>query len=178
MEIWKAIPGFEGYYEVSSDGRIRSIERYIESGGLKAHVRCIRDRILKPSLSNGYRSVVLWKNHVQTTMRVQHAVAACFIGPRPIGMYVCHKDGNRINNHVSNLYYGTPSENTADAMRHGTIKLGEYAPASRLSAEQVNAIRARVGAETQTRLAKEFGTSQAQISRIVNRQKWRALGMA
>lgn len=172
-ETWKPIPGFEGHYDASDLGRIKILPRTIVAGGPRPCTKAISGRVLKPSFSNGYLSYVLWKEHVQTTIRGHHAVAYAFLGPRPTGAYVCHKDGDRTNNCLANLYYGSPADNMADARRHGTLAVGEAAGSSRLSEAQVQALLRAASNAPQSDLARQFGISQAQVSRIVNRQCWR-----
>jgi hypothetical protein len=112
-EIWKAIPGFEGLYEASSEGRVRSLDR--RSGG-----RLLRGRILRQSVSNGgYRVLQLCRGGERTTMRAHHLVAITFLGPPEAGFEVCHNDGNPGNNDLGNLRWGSRSDNARDTVRHG-----------------------------------------------------------
>lgn len=173
MEIWEAIPGFEGYYDVSSFGRVRSLDRIINQLGKRQCVKSIKGRLLRPAVSHGYHSYVLWKDHKQTTIRAHHAVAYAFLGPRPDGTYVCHRDGDRLNNALSNIYYGTPSENVADARTHGTLAVGEKAGSAKLTAIEIARIKKMAETHLQREICAEFGISQAQVSRIVNGKEWK-----
>lgn len=93
-ETWKPVAGYEGYYEVSSRGRIRSISA--------RRKRKISSRILKSGLrSDGYHNVVLCKDGVARTRTVHRIVAEAFFGPSDLS--VNHKDGNRGNNGAENL---------------------------------------------------------------------------
>lgn len=186
-ETWKEIPGFEGYYQASDLGRIMSMTRIVKAGGERPHEKLINWRILKPSWSHGYHSYVLWKDHVGTTIRAHSAVAYAFLGLRPEGAYVCHRDGDRANNCLSNLYYGTPTENVADARRHGTLAIGEKAGAAKLTSQDVKRIREMAKTHAQREISDKFGISQAQVSRVINGSHWRhidirarkqAMGMA
>lgn len=174
MESWRPVSGFEGYYEVSSEGRVRSLERRVfvtpSRQSANGYWRAVRERVLKPSLSVGYNAYVLWKEHQSIQSRGSVLVARAFHGPRPEGTYVCHRDGNRTNDAAANLYYGTPSENVADARRHGTLCIGERAGASKLLATEVLAIRE--SNQTQQVIASRYGLSQAQVSRIRHRRQW------
>jgi len=106
QEIWKPIPGYEGRYEVSNLGRVRSF------------VRNYAGVFLKPGkASHGYYTVSLGSKNSRT---LHSLVAETFIGPRPAGQEVLHKDGSRTNNCVENLRYGTRSENIRDAVRQGS----------------------------------------------------------
>lgn len=106
-EIWRAVPGLVGY-EASNLGSVRSLRR---------HQPCI----LKPSLDHGgYRMVFPSVDGQNRTYAIHRMVLLAFVGPRPPGMQIRHLDGDRSNNCLSNLRYGTPSENVQDAVRHGT----------------------------------------------------------
>lgn len=109
-ERWLPVPGYEGLYEISDLGRVRSLPR-----------RSCRGQVLKPSLSPlGYPRVHL-NDRGRDRLRFIHLlVAESFIGPKPEGKQVRHLDGDSQNNRLSNLAYGTPSENVFDQVRHGT----------------------------------------------------------
>lgn len=115
-ERWLPIPGYEGYYEVSDRGRVRSLPR--ECPGNNWRFR--PGRALSPGpRSRGYLQVNLSLHGVVKPYSVHVLVAAAFHGPRPKGMEIRHLDGNKANNQPSNLAYGTSSENKQDAIRHG-----------------------------------------------------------
>lgn len=116
-EEWRSVVGHEGQYEVSSLGRIRSVSRWVNNpGGGK---RYIRGRIRKaPPNSWGYPTVALATG--KGSIAVHRAVVEAFRGPIPQGMQVRHLDGNPANNVLPNLVAGTPSENMADCLEHGT----------------------------------------------------------
>jgi hypothetical protein len=106
QEIWKPVPSYEGRYEVSNLGRVRSYVR--NSAGV----------FLKPGRStHGYLTVSLGRKNSRT---LHSLVAETFIGTRPAGQEVLHKDGSRTNNCVENLRYGTRSENIRDAVKQGS----------------------------------------------------------
>lgn len=78
-----------------------------------------RFRVLKaPPGRNGYRKTAIGENPT-VSVYVHHSVAEAFLGPRPNGMQIRHLDGDKLNNRVGNLRYGTPSENVRDVLRHG-----------------------------------------------------------
>lgn len=108
MERWLPVPGYEGLYDVSDQGRVR---RYTKT----------RVKPKKPHIgSTGYVMISLWKNNHQKLCTVHGLVAAAFLGPRPDGLQVRHLDGDYANPHLSNLTYGTPSQNALDQRGHGT----------------------------------------------------------
>ena len=99
---WRPVKGFEGRYEISDDGRVRS---------LLGH-GCY----MSPGTSQGYQFVILRKNGVPHNRRVHTLVAAAFLGPRPQGLVVNHIDHNRANNHYTNLEYVSHTENMRKAV--------------------------------------------------------------
>lgn len=117
IETWLPVPGFEEFYEVSSAGRIRSLDRIVtQKNGMK---RNKRGRLMKTPPSGGYPQVNLCDGAQQVNTRVHRIVAAAFLGPRPEGMEVRHLNGDPTDNAVANLAYGTSSENNYDIVKHG-----------------------------------------------------------
>jgi hypothetical protein len=106
---WRPVVGHEMNYQVSSDGQVRSRRRKGARGGLLNPMRA----------HSGHLFVSLHKNNVRTGRSVHQIVAVAFIGPRPNGMEVRHLDGNPTNNRISNICYGSRSENQFDKVRHG-----------------------------------------------------------
>lgn len=119
MEDWRAIPGWEGFYEVSNTGRVRSVARTIPFADGRFRFYPSKTRATHPD-GFGYLKVTLKRKGVDQRVLVHQAVAAAWIGPRPPGLEVCHGDGDKINNRLENLRYDTRAANYADAVRHGT----------------------------------------------------------
>lgn len=117
-EKWKPISGWEGWYEVSDHGRVRSVDREITYPTYKTRVR---GRVLRPdTTSNGTHRIYLQRNGHTERFSVPRIVAREFIGPAPTGKpWVLHWDDDRDNNHVSNLRWGDALENVHDAIRNG-----------------------------------------------------------
>ena len=110
-ETWRPVVGWEAYYEVSDQGRIRRIFLPPFEGY----------RVLRPAFSRGgYPTVGLSCPGCVVRRAVHVLVAAAFIGPRPPGMEVCHNDGKSGNATLGNLRYDTPLANAQDQRRHGT----------------------------------------------------------
>lgn len=109
QEIWKPIHNYEGCYEASNKGRIRSVERLVKC---KNGTRTSPSTILKPSLGEwGYEQVTLRKNGEKETVRINRIIAQTFI-PNPNKLpQVNHIDGNKINNCVENLEWCDASHN-------------------------------------------------------------------
>lgn len=148
-EEWRAVAR-DPRYEVSNLGRVRRGDRVLKFGGSR------------------YRHIGIGK----VSAYVHHLVAEAFIGPRPEGHEVAHRDGDHWHNHVSNLAYLTPQENGADKVRHRTASNG--ALARKLTWESVTQIRERfAGGESKSSLAREFGVSHVAIIRICRNETWR-----
>lgn len=121
MEEWRAVPGFEGRYEVSDAGRVRTLGR-IRTGS-----------ILAPWVtSRGYESVSLRDGNRRRSMSVHRLVMLAFVGPCPSGQQVAHNDGNRRNNQRANLRYATPASNIDDRRRHGRTARGSRSGSAKL----------------------------------------------
>lgn len=162
--IWREVSGYDGRYEVSDGGQVRS--QYF------GEWRLLRQRLNR----YGYPQVNLKSHQKGNSATVHSLVATAFIGPRPHGLCVNHKDGFKPNNKLSNLEYVTPLENTSHATKLGLMLRGERNAAARLSEEEVRQIRSLYifgSHEAGTRaIARQFGMSQYAIHRIVSGQTW------
>lgn len=128
MTQWADVRGYEGFYQVSSDGRVKRLQGHVASGNSTIS---IKERILACSPdASGYRCVVLSRRGVRTSTRVHRLVAIAFI-PNPFNKTdVNHINGNKADNRVSNLEWNTRAENVAhefstglgrvDRLRHET----------------------------------------------------------
>lgn len=122
MTDWRAIPGYEGCYEVSDDGRVRSLLRRIAvvAGPRKSTEVPAREMSLTAD-SRGYQGVGLAKDGLVRTHRVHRLVLLAFVGPPPQGSgYGCHNNGDPSDNRLENLRWDTPAANQADRKSHGT----------------------------------------------------------
>jgi hypothetical protein len=118
LETWRPVAGYEGAYEVSDHGRVRSVRRWVEYRGGKRRAGGL---VLKPVLTNRFHlSVNLYQGGRATSRTVHSLVLEAFVGARPDGLHGCHNDGDPNNNHVGNLRWDTPSGNILDSVRHGT----------------------------------------------------------
>lgn len=116
-EVWKPVVGYEGLYEVSSHGRVKSLDRIMTS---KTGLEFIKPgRMLKLIDIKPYRAVNLAIGGKSKMHRVHSLVAQAFIGPLPEGGVVRHWDDDGANNHLSNLLYGSKKDNAQDAIRNG-----------------------------------------------------------
>jgi hypothetical protein len=118
-EQWRDIPGYEGYYQVSDLGQVRSLDRVV--GTSHGVTRSLPGKVLSVGTGrSNYPQVRLSVNGKTRLYAVHQVVALSFLGPRPAGMVVCHWDGDSGNNKLENLRYATQTENAFDAVRHGT----------------------------------------------------------
>lgn len=152
FEVWQCVPGFEGMYEVSSRGRVWSNRSR---------------RLLTLSVANtGYHQV----NLRGSVRHVHRLVLEAFVGPCPFGCEGCHGNGIRTDNRLENLRWGTRKENMQDASKHGTTNRGERCPTSKLTRQDVLAIRAAAG--TQQEIAARFGVTREHVRDIRAGRRW------
>lgn len=112
-ERWLPVVGYEGVYQVSDFGKIRSTDRISSNGRRWPSV------VLKMSAHpNGHLQVNLSRNNIHRTFWVHKLVLIAFQGPRPDGAEGLHRDGNPANNALTNLVWGSRSENVLDQVRH------------------------------------------------------------
>lgn len=115
-ERWLPVVGFEGCYEVSDHGRVRSIRKG------NNRMKRLQGKLLKGTVARiGYRYVSLYAGgkRIRKGRPVHRLVLEAFVGPPPPGHECLHADGNYLHNHLGNLRWGTRSENIQDALRHG-----------------------------------------------------------
>lgn len=168
LETWKPVVGFEGFYEVSDQGRVRSLPRIVPSRG---GVRQTRGRVLKPIYPKGYPAAALCANGKSKIHEIHRLVAAAFLGPKPSGKHmVRHFDGDEKNPRLANLLWGTPRENSADAIRHGTAICGERVPQSKLRIGEVRQILS--DKRPLNVVASEHGVTPSTIHRVRSGNSW------
>jgi hypothetical protein len=113
-ELWAPVPGYEGSYEVSNLGGVRSLSRITVNGG--GAVRVVNGQPLSPFPDrDGYLQV----NLSRRTHKVHRLVLQAFVGPCPPGMECLHDNDVKTDNHLENLSWGTSSANKFDAVRNG-----------------------------------------------------------
>ena len=170
-EIWRTVIDYDGIYEVSNFAQVRSIDRVVPhpNGYLT-----LRGRSLKQAVgTHGYFHVVLSNNGKSTTYTVHRLVAAAFLGVCPPYLEVQHLDGNRRNNVLSNIGYGTHSESQFNRVKHGTDTLGEKNTSAKLTESSVFDIRrAIVSGRTIAHVAKDYGVTYRTVSNVVKRKTW------
>lgn len=170
VEEWRTIPGLDGLYQASSIGRIRSLKN---SRGRP----CGTPRILKQCRATGgavkYCTVSPSVNGKQCSMSVHVLVLLSFSGPRPPGFDACHLDGNSANNNLSNLKWGSRSENMGHSRLHGTMAMGERQGSAKLTNEQVLEIARRCGtSEYYKHIAADYAICRENVTRIALGKSW------
>lgn len=137
-EVWKDIPDYEGYYQVSNLGRVRSLEHKVTQAGRSGSIcHCVyKGRILKPEVGvSGRLRVALCKNNKVKRFFVHRLVLESFVGPCPEGKVGCHRDDNCLNNVPENLYWGTVQENIQDEIRNDKVRRGEDNGTSKITSD-------------------------------------------
>lgn len=117
-EQWRPVSGFEGAYEVSDRGRVRSLDRFVSAGG--SPYRVLGQAIRSSLNPNGYEVVTLKLRGRKSSRYVHRLVAEAFITGREDGFEVLHSDGDKRNNSAMNLSWGSRSANINDQVRHGS----------------------------------------------------------
>ena len=172
MEQWKDIAGYEGMYQVSDMGQVRSLDRFDDRG------RHLKGRVLAQSNTSGYLCVNPSIDGKATLKYIHRFVAEVFI-PNPDNRpQVNHMDGNKQNNHISNLEWATAKENSEHAWDTGLVNhSGENHTLSKLTEDDVRFIRKHYNPDTtdfnQKTLAEKFGVEKCTISQIVHRKTWK-----
>lgn len=172
-EIWKDVPSYEGYYQASNLGRIRSYDRIIlrpKGNYLK------KGRILKPQNgTNGYHVISLRKNKIGGTVSLHRIIASTFIPNPENKKCVNHINGNKKDNNINNLEWTTYSENIKHAFKNKLNKglKGEKKPISKLKNKEVLDIKKMLGKGlTNVEIAKTYNVDARTISCIKTGVSW------
>jgi uncharacterized protein (DUF433 family) len=154
-EQWRSVVGYEGLYGVSSLGRVRS-----ERDDRNTYF----GRILSPGTNgpSGYLVVNLSRNNKQELRTVHGLVAEAFIGERPLGYEVNHRDGDKRNNADTNLEYVTSSRNKKHAAETGLLTF------QKIPRADIPAIRERFKRETAEQIAADYGVTAAAIHNVTH----------
>lgn len=162
-EQWRPVADWP--YEVSDLGRVRRATGWngTQAGRVLNPARCGRYALV--SLRNKGR---VWAVHVHTL------VAAAFLGPRPAGQQVNHKDGDKRNNRSDNLEYTTMPANMRHAVENALVRQGERHPRAKLTADDVAEIRRlHAAGVSQADIARRFGRHPATVNHVVRGRHWR-----
>lgn len=166
MELWKDIVGFEGLYQISNLGRVKSFPKRCNGG---------QERILKPGIMGcGYLHVCLCKNRQKTYKSVHCLVAEMFILNPDKLPEVNHKNSIKTDNHVENLEWCTSLGNKRHAVLAGLTAKGVKNARHVLTEQQVREIRVRYVPHkcSMSYLAREFNVSKGCIQKIIESRRW------
>lgn len=166
---WRDIPGYEGLYQASSGGRVRSLDRV--TYGRNKSTRTVRGRTLglRVNPRSGYVQSVISVGGKVSYLYNHRLVCLAFNGePADDSMEVCHGDGDKQNNRPENLRWGTREENMADKKLHGT-----HRPKRKLDRNRAEAVRvmAKSGLSSPT-IAGVFGVTASNISMVLSGRTW------
>jgi len=167
------IKDYEGIYQVSNLGRIRSLDRTLPTA--RGRNQTFFGRILRPNIHNdGYHARSLQKCGKITIKLVHRIVAAAFIGEPSDGMEVNHKNGDKSDNSIDNLEYLTPSQNCIHAHRTGlrVSPKGSESRNSILTENDVTEIVSLFGKKTMKDIAKQFGVHDTTVNCIAKGKTW------
>lgn len=173
-ESWLPVVDWTGYYEVSDKGRVRSVDREIESR--PGVIQRFRGQILRPCKdAKGYDRVMLCRKGFQRSFTVHTLVAAAFLGPRPPGHVIRHGPLGKEDNTPENLRYRTSRQNVRDRDRDGTTAEGEKCFHAKLTALQAFQIRVKSwehGRPPLRVIAEEYGVSIQCVWSIAHWRTW------
>ncbi len=162
-EIWADIPGYQNFYKISNFGRVLRVG----------------SKILKPNLSsNGYLRVNLCVKNMRQEYMIHRLVAMSFLGAKPFdGAEVRHLDDNKHNNVLSNIRWGTRSQNMKDRVANGVSNRGSRNGHSKLRECCVKAIKELLkNSVSASQIAKTFDVSRVTIVDIKTGRTWKHLG--
>lgn len=178
-EQWKPVVGFEGLYEVSDQGRVRSLPRVVAVVGGVINSRRVPEKTLSPALnSHGYPHVTLFRDGIRWLRLVHRLVLEAFHGPCPEGCESLHSNGVRDDAAASNLRWGSKVENAADRDAHGNTVRGESKSNAKLTEEEVVRIRAAYGTTSASLgdLAGKYDVCSTTIWNVVKEKSWAHVG--
>lgn len=171
--MWKDIDNFNGLYQVSDSGLVKSVCRHIENGSKSGMT--LNEKVLKCSINNknGYAYVTLRKDGKSFAFSVHRLVADAFLDNHDNKKVVNHIDGNKLNNCVTNLEYVTYSENNQHAYDTGLKSKGEDFYNAKLSYSDVIEIRKEYPSLNLNQLSKKYNVSRGTIRDVVNNITWK-----
>ena len=178
MDEWREVPGFEGRYDVSIAGQVRSWMRS-GPGGENAPRKVVPSPVAPRTTESGHLRVnlVRYVGGVREvkSLFVHRLVLLAFVGPCPPHKEACHNDGNPTNNRLGNLRWDTRWGNKRDTNRHGRQPKGAQVHSAKLTEHDVRAIRVmdRNPDLRRADIAARFGISGGTLSHIINRKTWK-----
>jgi NUMOD4 motif/HNH endonuclease len=186
-EYWVDISNYEGYYQVSNYGNVRSLDRVItEHPSVKneqqtGKTQTLKGRILKPHTnSSGYYQINLNRKSIRTTFAIHQLVAQAFLDNRSRKPLVNHINGIKTDNNVNNLEWATYSENLEHAYKNRlrrAVKTNEVASKNykrKLTEQQVREIKLLIAAKSLTlkQIANQYDVGRSTIGSIKSGRNW------
>jgi len=173
QEHWLPVVGYEESYEVSSEGRVRSVDRVVLRGAVRVR---LKGRVLRGSKIMGYPAVSLSAGGKGVGYLIHRLVLTAFVGPCPEGMECLHQGGSRLNPCLKNLRWGTRAENERDKKDYGKDNRGERNGQAVLSESDVVEIRrAAASGLSHSKIAESYPVCRETISHAVRGATWKHL---
>ncbi len=169
-EAWRPVRGWQTRYEISNKGRIRSLPSPLRP-------RRHSGKILKPTRDHdGYLSILLSDGKLKCHTKVHRLMLIAFTGVDHKHLHAAHRNGNKIDNRLSNVCWTTQAQNNRDKMKHGRMVVGEKHHHAKLNATKVKAIRLALSrGETMSSQARKYGVSGPTIWAVKSKKTWRHL---
>lgn len=168
MEQWKDVVGWEGYYQVSNQGNVKSLKR---KGVTAFGERDYAGYNLNPvKCKNGYIAVNLTKQGLRNQKHIHVLVLEAFIGERPYKYDACHNNGIKTDCKLENLRWDTRSNNHKDKIAHGTYQSGDKANKRKLNKDLADEIRLLKLSNDE--IANKYNISITQLWRVKNNLSW------
>lgn len=173
-EVWKDIQGYEDKYQISNQGRVKSLTRIVKQwNGNSWCCRKLKERFLKFGINNGYSYVALLENKIYMQIAVHRLVLLHFVGPCPTDMEACHFDGDRSNNNLNNLRWDTRLNNHKDRHKHGTTPRGTRNKSAKLNEDQIKQIRLECNRKLPRKvIAEKYGIASSTVGDIRSGRSW------
>lgn len=170
-EEWRPVKGYEGFYEVSNNGNIRSIDRVVTKRG---HAHCLTGKMKKQTEDRyGYLHVWLCRDRTERKHFVHRLVCEAFVGSLDGGLEVNHIDCNKKNNCACNLEPSTSLANSRHAVANRIHAHGERCGGAKLRQVDVDAIRRELANRAGcSELAARFGVTRFTIWDIATGRSW------
>lgn len=170
MEIWKDVVGYEGYYQISNFGNVKSLSR------IKLHKGYIplltKEKLMKININKyGYSYISLEKNKKQKYCLIHRLVGIAFIDNNKNKTDINHKNGVKHDNRLENLEWLTRKENTIHSAKTGLTKIGELNYCTKLKNKDV--LKIRESSLSTKELSQIYNVSVSTIYNIKSRKKWK-----